>query len=302
MADADGRIGLLKQPTATRNSAWSDFLQISKLRLNLMVLVTALAGYLLASGSLENVAVVVNLLMGVVLAGVGASALNQYLEREADRTMERTADRPLPAGRMTDGQALAFGLTTLILGILQISLFVNLLAGFLCVLTAVSYLFVYTPLKRSSPICTLVGAIPGALPPLIGWSAAQGRLTAGAWVLFAIMFTWQLPHFFSIAWLYRRDYERAGQPMISVYDETGLKTAQHMVMSTLNLLFVTLVPTALGLAGFTYLVSAAVLGLCFLTLTIRFCIDRTNARARGVLFASLAYLPLVLLLWLLDKT
>ena len=166
-------------------------------------------------------------------------------------------------------------------------------------MTAVAYLFVYTPLKFKGPVATLVGAVPGGIPPMIGWAAARGELSVGAWVLFAILFTWQLPHFFAIAWIYRDDYRRAGMPMISLLDRDGLRTAQQIIMCTLNLLFASLLPVAIGLAGAAYFLEALVLGIAFLALGVRFALQRTLSRARHVLLGSLVYLPSLLILWLI---
>ncbi len=213
--------------------------------------------------------------------------------------MKRTADRPLPAGRLTAPQVLLFGSTCVVCGILLLAVWVNLLAAFLCVITAVAYLFAYTPLKLKGPVATLVGAVPGCIPPMIGWAAARGELSVGAWVLFAILFTWQLPHFFAIAWIYRDDYRKAEMPMISHLDRDGLRTAQQIIMCTLNLLFVSLLPVAIGLADGVYFFEALVLGTAFLALGVRFARRRTLSRARHVLFGSLVYLPVLLLCWLI---
>ena len=245
MADFDQQLSLLK-PVALRSGAWRDYVQLAKLRLNGLVLVTTLAGYLLAGGGLADPTVLLAALVGAALAAIGAGALNQYLERDTDRLMKRTADRPLPTGRLTALQVLLFGSTCVVFGILLLAMWVNLLSAFLCAVTAVAYLFAYTPLKMKGPVATLVGAVPGGIPPMIGWAAARGELSVGAWVLFAILFTWQLPHFFAIAWMYRDDYQRAGMPMISHLDRDGLRTAQQIIMCTLNLLFVSLLSVAVG--------------------------------------------------------
>ena len=298
MADFDQQLSVL-EPVGLRSGAWRDYAQLAKLRLNGMVLVTTLAGYLLAGGGLADPVVLLAAIVGAALAAIGAGALNQYLERDTDRLMKRTADRPLPAGRLTALQVLLFGSTCVIFGILLLAMWVNLLSAFLCVVTAVAYLFAYTPLKLKGPVATLVGAVPGGIPPMIGWAAARGELSVGAWVLFAILFTWQLPHFFAIAWIYRDDYRRAGMPMISHLDRDGLRTAQQIIMCTLNLLFVSLLPVAIGLADGVYFFEALVLGTAFLALGVRFARRRTLSRARHVLFGSLVYLPSLLLFWLI---
>ncbi len=298
MADFDQQLSLL-EPVALRSGAWRDYVQLAKLRLNGMVLVTTLAGYLLAGGGLADPIILLAAMVGSALAAIGAGALNQYLERHADGLMKRTADRPLPAGRLTALQVLLFGSTCVVFGILLLAMWVNLLSAFLCVVTAVAYLFAYTPLKLKGPVATLVGAVPGGIPPMIGWAAARGELSVGAWVLFAILFTWQLPHFFAIAWIYRDDYQKAQMPMISHLDRDGQRTAQQIIMCTLNLLFVSLLPVAIGLADGVYFFEALVLGTAFLALGVRFARRRTLSRARHVLFGSLVYLPVLLIFWLI---
>ena len=245
MADIDHQLNLADLPAPASRALWREYVQLAKLRLNSMVLVTTLFGYCLASGDLRDVGRLICVMVGSALAAIGASALNQYLERDADRLMDRTADRPLSARRLGHRQALLFGACCVMAGVLLLATQVNLLAGFLCAITAAAYLFVYTPLKFKAPVSTLAGAVPGALPPLIGWAGAQGELSVGAWVLFSILYSWQLPHFFAIAWIYREDYRRAGMPMISLVDRDGLRTGLQIVMCCLNLLFVSLLPTAI---------------------------------------------------------
>lgn len=280
--------------------SWADVLELTKLRLNSMVLVTALTGYVLAAGALTDGVRILNLLIGLALAAAGAAMLNQYVERDSDRLMKRTANRPLPAGRIKPAHVLWAGVAVLAVGLSQLALFINMTACLLCLLTAASYLLLYTPLKKKTPLCTIVGAIPGALPPMIGWVAATGELGMGGWVLFSILFMWQLPHFFSIAWIYRSDYAAAGQPMISLIDEDGRCTAEHMIMCQFTLVLVSLFPVVLRFAGALYLAAAVVLGAGFVILGIRFWWSRTAPRARAVLFGSLLYLPGILTMWLID--
>lgn len=301
MADIEHQMDLADQPPQASRALWREYVQLAKLRLNSLVLVTTLFGYCLASGDLRDVGRVICVMVGSALAAIGASALNQYLERDADRLMERTADRPLSARRLSNRKALLFGAFCVIAGVLLLAAGVNLLAGFLCAITAAAYLFVYTPLKFKAPVSTLAGAVPGALPPLIGWAGAQGELSVGAWVLFSILYSWQLPHFFAIAWIYREDYRRAGMPMISLVDSDGLRTGLQIVMCCLTLLFVSLLPTAIGVAGMTYFFAALLLGLVFLGLGVRFAVQRSRNRARAVLYGSLIYLPCVLSFWLFDR-
>ncbi len=299
MADVDRQLSLADQPIEAQSGVWRDYVQLAKLRLNSLVVVTTLFGYLLASGSLPDISRLALVMIGAGLAAIGSGALNQYLERELDHLMRRTADRPLAAGRLPDVHALLFGTICLVAGVLLLAMCVNLLSSFLCVLTAVVYLFAYTPLKLKGPVAALVGAISGAMPPVIGWTAALGELSVGAWVLFSILFMWQLPHFFAIAWIYRDDYRKAGMPMISHLDRDGLRTAQQIIMCTLNLMFVSLLPVAIGLADGVYFFEALVLGTAFLALGVRFAQRRTLSRARHVLFGSLVYLPSLLILWLI---
>ncbi len=301
MADVN-QVALADRPLAAGVGAWRDYLELAKPRLNLMVLVTAGIGYLLASDGPPLILRGLCTLAGAALAAVGAGALNQVLEQDLDRLMRRTADRPLAAGRLSPARAQAFGSGCLIAGVLLLATTVNLLAAFLCVITAVTYLFLYTPAKRRMPACTLIGAIPGALPPMIGWAAAAGTLDAGAWMLFAILFMWQLPHFFAIAWIYRDDYRAAGMPMMSLLDDSGVRTAQQIVLCTLNLIFVSLLPIVAGLTGPGYLGLALTLGAAFLGLGIRFWSRRSAQRARQVMFGSLIYLPGLLGGWLVTAT
>ena len=205
MTNANTQLGNLDEAP---RSIWREYSVLAKWRLNAMVLLTTLIGYLLAGGGIIDLPVLLNAMVGAALAAAGAGAINQYLERNIDRLMYRTRNRPLVTGALTEHQVLQFGTICTCVGVLQLALFVNLLAAFLCALTAASYLFAYTPLKTRTPANTLIGAIPGALPPVIGWAAAQDALSTGSWVIFAIMFMWQLPHFFAIAWIYREDYRR----------------------------------------------------------------------------------------------
>jgi protoheme IX farnesyltransferase len=290
---------------ALRAGGWRSYAALAKLRLNAMVLLTTLVGYMLACGGVVEPLMLLNTLCGVWLAASGASALNQYLERDVDARMNRTRGRPLPAAQIGEGAALQMGALFISAGVLQLALLVNLLPAFLCVLTAVAYLFVYTPLKRITPASTLAGAVPGALPPVIGWSAAQGDVSVGSWVLFAIMFCWQLPHFFAIAWMYRDDYRQAGLPVLSALDPDGRYTARHLTICNINMLFVSLLPCVVSsmnrpLAGSAYFAVAVVLGLGFTSLALRFWSRPSTARARAVLLGSLVYLPCLLVSWLLD--
>jgi len=240
-------------------------------------------------------------LLGVLLVASGTGTLNQYIERRTDRAMRRTAQRPLPAGRLRPGRALGFGILLAVSGGLLLWLAVHPLSSVLALLTLASYLILYTPLKRRTPLCTLVGAFPGAMPPLIGWAAARGSLDAQAWVLYAILFFWQFPHFLAIAWMYREDYSRAGLRMLPAGDREGRATSRRILGTTFALLSVSLIPTLLGQAGLVYLVGALLLGLTFLFCGARLALARTNVLARQLVVASIVYLPLVFGLMMLNK-
>ena len=233
-------------------------------------------------------------LVGTALASGGAAALNQYLERDVDALMRRTAQRPLPSGRLAPEDALAWGVLLISGGLLLLLLAASPLAGLLAALTVASYVFWYTPLKRRSALCTLVGGIPGALPPVIGWAAACGTVGLEAWLLFALMFLWQLPHFLAIAWLYRDEYAAAGLPMLSVVDAGGAATGRQSLLYALALLPVSLLPMACGLAGRTYLAVAVMLGVAFAAAALLLMLHPERTAARRLFLASLLYLPVVL--------
>jgi protoheme IX farnesyltransferase len=240
-------------------------------------------------------------IVGTGLIASGTAALNQWFERDADAKMHRTSDRPLPAGRLDARRALAFGIALSIAGFAELAFFVNLLSGVLGVATLASYLFLYTPLKQRSWLSTTVGAFPGAMPPMIGFAAASGTLTAQAWVLFAILFLWQFPHFYAIAWMYRDDYARAGIRMLPVVEPDGHSTARQIILYASLLIPVSLVPGLLGMSGKIYLLGALALGIWFLYSGVRVATERSIARARGVLLVSVFYLPLLYGLMLLDR-
>jgi protoheme IX farnesyltransferase len=240
-------------------------------------------------------------LLGTALLASGAAALNQLLERDLDSRMRRTEDRPLPVGRLTPEAVLVVGGFCAVAGLVYLALTVNLITSLLGGITLLSYLFIYTPLKRVTTLNTAIGAIPGALPPLMGWSAARGEVTVAGWSLFAILFFWQLPHFLAIAWLYREDYARAGFAMVPVFDPDGRRTSRQAISHTLGLLPISLFPFAFGLAGVTYLVGALALGLLFLWFAIQFARHLTNGHARQLFFVSIIYLPLLLGLMVLSK-
>jgi len=281
--------------TAPRSRA-SDFVALAKPRLNLLVVASALAGYVMAGGDMLDAIRVVCTVAGTALVAGGASAINQVLERVPDSLMRRTKMRPMPDGRLQPFEGIAFGMALVLAGLSILAAAVNLLSAGVALTTLLTYALIYTPLKRRTSFATVIGAIPGALPPVIGWAAARGTLSQGAWVLFAIVFLWQLPHFLAIAWMYREDYARAGFPMLPVIEPDGRSTARQAVFYCAALLPVSLAPTLLGMASVIYFVTALGLGLLFLALTLKFARTRAAADARRLFFGSIIYLPI---LWIL---
>jgi len=279
----------------------ADYLQLTRPRLSAMALLTVAAGAVLAAGGAPDWRILIHALIGTALVAAGASALNQLLERESDGLMQRTRERPLPSGRLRSGEALALGLVAAVGGVVYLAWFLpSPLAAALAALTLLSYVFVYTPLKRTTALNTLVGAIPGALPPVIGWAAVRGSVSAGAGVLFVVLFLWQMPHFLAIAWIHRADYERAGLRMLPAIDPEGGMLGRLMVCYCLALLAASLAPVALGWAGPVYLSGALLIGIGFLACAVGFARKRSMTRARVMLRASLIYLPVLLVLLLLN--
>jgi heme o synthase len=276
------------------------YLSLTKPRLVLMVLVTVAVGYLLGARGRAQPATLAMTLLGTALVAGGAGALNQWLERTRDGLMRRTAGRALPSGRLSVGEAVSFGILLGGAGTLLLLLGANLLAALVALVTFLLYVFVYTPLKPLTSLNTVIGAIPGALPPLIGWGAATGRLGIEAWSLFLIVFLWQFPHFLAIAWIYRDDYRRAGFRMLTARDDRGRMTGCQAVSYALALVPAGLLPATVGLAGFTYFAGALVLSLIYLFASVRFWLDASDLRARRLLRTSFVYLPAVLLLLLLN--
>ena len=277
------------------------YLELTKPRLTLMAVITTFMGFYLGAHGPLPAGRLIATLVGACLIGGGAAALNQYLERDADAQMPRTARRPLPSGRVTPRGALWFGAGLVLLGLATLLLGANRLTALLGASTLASYLWLYTPLKKRTVLCTLVGALPGALPPLMGWAAARGTLEPGAWALFALLFLWQLPHFLALAWLYRDEYARAGFQMLPVLDPTGAAVGRQMALYCLALLPASLIPTVFHVAGGLYFVGAAALSLVFLGIGIHTAVAPTTAAARRLFHASLAYLPGLLALMALDK-
>jgi heme o synthase len=267
------------------------YYQLTKPRIELLIIISTAVGYCYGIAPHFSFLTFFNVLCGTALMAAGSATLNQWYERDLDAQMKRTSMRPIPSGAIPARHALIFGLAVSVLGLIQLAVFVNGLAAFLGFLTLAGYLFVYTPLKRKGPICTTVGAFPGAMPPLIGFAAASGHLALRAWVLFAMLFFWQFPHFHAIAWLYKEQYERAGIKMLAVVKPHGHGYAVEILLSLILLIPITLAPTFLHMAGLVYLVVACILNLAFLYFGIQMSRDRTNPRARSLLLASVLYLP-----------
>ncbi len=279
----------------------SDFAELVKARLTLLVLLTTAVGYYLGATGPINFAGLFHAVFGTALAAAGAAALNQWWERRLDALMHRTRSRPIPAGRMSARDALVLGCGLSVGGVVYLTFACNSLAALLAAATIVIYIFAYTPLKRVSTFNTLVGAIPGALPPVVGWAAARGRADIGAWSLFAILFFWQMPHFFAIAWMYRDDYARAGFEMISKEDNTGARSASQSVLFCMLLLIISGVQQFLGVVSAIYLAIELVLNGLFIFVAMRFLKTQQAIDARRLFLASILYLPLLLGALVLTK-
>lgn len=277
------------------------YVELAKPRLTALALVAALVGFLMASyGPIDWVRALV-MLAGSALVGAGGNALNQWYERDTDALMRRTAMRPLPTRRLQPARALAFGVASSVIGVAVLAVFVNALAALLAAITCISYVGLYTPMKRSSALCTLVGAVPGAMPPLIGWAAARGSLSLEAWMLFAIVFLWQLPHFLAIAWLYQDDYAHGGLKMLPLVDFGETRTARQIVLYSVALLPASLLPVMIGLSGRVYFWSALIVGLWFIATALLAAWLRTRVAARRLFISSISYLPLVMVMMVADK-
>lgn len=284
-----------------RRRVAADLIALTKPRVVLMVLVTTVVGYYVGLTGAPDYVKLVHLLIGTMLAAGGTLALNQYWERDVDALMDRTRVRPLPDGRLSPLEALVFAGAITLAGLGYLGAFVGSLAMLVTAATTALYLFAYTPLKLRTPLCTIVGAVPGALPPVTGWVASREGFGLGAWVLFGILFLWQLPHTLAIARLYRDDYARAGVRLLPVVDAEGTSTERQIVTGCLALLAVSLLPTLIGLAGPIYFVGAFLLGAVFVALGLRQALSPSAGSARRVLFASLLYLPILLTLLAFDK-
>ena len=279
-----------------------DFVALAKPRLNMLVIASALAGYVMAGGSAHNAVLLVAMLAGTAMVAGGASAFNQVIERVPDSLMRRTRTRPMPDGRLNASEGLLFAAILSLAGLVLLAAGANLLSAAVAFATLISYAAIYTPLKRRSSFSTVIGAIPGALPPVIGWAAATGTLSRGAWVLFGIVFLWQLPHFLAIAWIHREDYARAGFPMLPVIEPDGRSTGRQAVLYAAALLPLSLAPTLIGMTGPIYFAGALVLTVGFLYLSIKFARTRAVPDARRLFFGSIIYLPLLWILMIAART
>jgi protoheme IX farnesyltransferase len=303
LAGVDAVAAIDAAPSLTLSQRAAAYLELTKPGIVRMVLITAGAGFFLASatGHPLDLVLLAATLLGIGLAASGACGLNEYVEWEADARMRRTAGRPIPTSRLSPRAALRFSSLLVLIGLLELQLFVGSVTAALVALTVVTYVFIYTPLKRRSWLATLVGAVPGALPILAGWSAGGGGMTAPGFALFAILFLWQMPHFYALAWIYREDYRRGGFRMLTLTDPTGVRTARQVVLFTILLLFASVLPTRLGLSGSLYLAAALTLGALFLALGVAMAFRRDDRSAMRLFLGSVAYLPLLLLTMVIDR-
>jgi protoheme IX farnesyltransferase len=283
------------------SESMQDYLELTKPRITVLILICTAVGYLFGCGASFHLLMLLYALVGTALLASGTSALNQWYEADSDAQMHRTRGRPIPAGRMKRSHGFVFGGLVSIVGFAELWFYTNALTAMLGLFTLLSYLFVYTPLKRHSPMCTTVGAVPGAMPPLIGYAAARGHLDPAALALFAILFVWQFPHFYAIAWMYRDDYARGGIQMLPVIEPNGDSTAARIVASSILLIPISLLPRLLGMSGSIYAVAAVAAGLGLVYFGVRLGRERTSLRARHVLLASVLYLPALLAVMVLDR-
>ncbi len=282
-------------------SRTSDFVALTKPRLNLLVVATTAGGYYLGAGPGANVVSLAHVTLATALVAGGLAAFNQVMERKVDALMDRTRRRPVAEGRLSPRESLVFATLLSLAGLVWLALATTLLASVVALVTLLTYVVVYTPMKQRTSFATVVGAIPGALPPMIGWAAATDTLSRESWVLFAIIFLWQMPHFLAIAWMFKDDYGRAGFPMLPVLEPDGRSTGYQVAAYASALLPVSLVPSLMGVSGLVYFGVALALGLAFLAVSLRFAVSRTRRDARVLFFTSIAYLPLVWLAMVLDR-
>jgi protoheme IX farnesyltransferase len=295
----------LKEEDAIENLSVKErlaaFYELTKPRITFLIVLMSAAGFILGTPNRINFVMLIHTIIGITLLCSGVSTLNQYIERQLDGLMRRTASRPLPARKLTAMQALLFGVGLCFLAELYLAVLVNPLTAALGISVIINYVFLYTPLKTRSSISTIIGAVPGAMPPLMGWTAASNELHIGAVVLFAIQFFWQFPHFLAIAWMYREDYARAGVKMLPVLEDDGSITARQIILYTLTLIPVSLLPTLMGFAGLIYFVGALVLGLLFLSYGFRVAMTKSRQDAKRLLVASVFYLPILFVLMILNQ-
>ncbi|MBX6325521.1 MAG: protoheme IX farnesyltransferase [Chthoniobacterales bacterium] len=291
-----------ENPSAVRHPFLGDLFELVKARLTLLVLLTTAVGFYLGAEPSVDYAALLRAVLGTAAAAAGAAALNEWWERQADALMLRTRTRPVPAGRMRPGKALALGVILSVCGVAYLAWACNALSAALAGVTILIYIFAYTPLKRASTANTIVGAVPGAIPPMIGWAAARGTIDVGAWSLFVILLLWQLPHFFAIAWMYREDYARAGFRMISSDDRTGERSASQSVFFCMLLLVLAGLPAFVGIVDFSYVAIELFLGGLFILTAMRFLKARSRETARLLFIASIVYLPLLLVGLVLMKS
>ncbi len=288
-------------PISKSASKWWSYVVLTKPDVTFLVVITTVAGFYLGSRGPLDWLLLLQTLCGTTLVGAGTAALNQYVERDMDAVMRRTALRPLPAGQLQPREVLVFGVGAIVIGFVWLLAKVNLLAALIALATCLLYLGAYTPLKKRTPLATAVGAFPGALPPLIGWAAATGSISLGGWVLFAILFFWQFPHFMAIAWMYREDYARAGIKMLPVVDLRGDATFAQIIWTSAVLVPVSLLPSLVGIAGIRYFFGALVLGMILLQAGLWANRTRTNLRAKWLMHATVAHIPLLLGWMIADK-
>jgi heme o synthase len=299
----NGARGTQETRAAALYATVSDYWALTKPEVNFLILITTFAGFYVASTSEPakfHYLLALHTLLGTLLVAGGTATLNQALEASFDGQMRRTARRPVAAGRIQRSRAFVFGVSLAVAGAAYLAFVVNGLTCLLAVVTLATYLFLYTPLKRLTPLCTLVGAFPGAMPPLIGWAAVRGRLDAEAWVLYAIVFLWQFPHFMAIAWMYREDYARAGYLVLPLNEQRGRYLVWQSLVVSLILIAVTLAPALNGKVGLVYSAGALMLGAIFVVCSARLVFRRSNASARQLLLASIVYLPAIFILMMLD--
>jgi heme o synthase len=282
-------------------SKWWSYVVLTKPDVTFLVVITTVAGFYLGARGPLDWLLLLHTLCGTMLVAGGTAALNQYVERDMDAVMRRTASRPLPTGQLSTREVLVFGVGTILIGFVWLLTMVNVLAALIALATCLLYLGTYTPLKKRTPLATAVGAFPGALPPLIGWAAATGTISLGGWILFAILFFWQFPHFMAIAWMYREDYARAGIKMLPVVDPKGDATFAQIIWTSAVLVPVSLLPALVGIAGIRYFFGALVLGMILLEAGLWANRSRTNVRAKWLMHATVAHIPLLLGWMIADK-